>query len=132
MKCWQSFLYCNDLISIVPPIIKAVKQEYVSTRGSNVTLVCNISNPGRPVANFGWRRRGSWLPNNLISTNSTRFSLTLSNVTEDDAGSYSCAAKGVLSFRIQKISLQIKGSYISMSVCMYVVIYRNKIQPKLC
>ena len=85
-------------------------------------MVCHITNPGRPVAKFGWIRHGSWLPNDLASTNSTHFSLTLSNVTEDDAGSYICAAKGQLSFRIQKISLQVKGMNIHAYIHTYIML----------
>ena len=88
-------------------------------------MVCHITNPGRPVAKFGWMRRGSWISNDLASMtiNSTYFSLTLSNVTEDDAGSYICAAKGVLSFRIQKTSLQIKGINIHAYIHTYIIMY---------
>ena len=98
-----------DLIIIVIPTIKAVKSKYVGTIGSNVTLVCQITNHGRPMGSFGWRRRGQWIPNNSISTNRTHFSLTLSNLTDDDAGQYSCTAQGVLSLRIQNLNLLIKG-----------------------
>ena len=94
-------------------MIEVVKKEYVSAIGSNVTLSCHITNHGTPVATFGWRRRGSWLSNNLISMNSTHFSLTLLNLREDDAGRYSCAAQDVLSVTyIQDVSLCIKGTYI--------------------
>ena len=74
-----------------------------------MTLVCQITNHGTPMGSFGWRRHGQWIPNDSISINRTHFSLTLSNLTDDDAGQYGCAAQGVLSFHIQHLNLLIKG-----------------------
>ena len=94
---------------VVPPTIEVVESDYVSTVGSNVTLTCRITNHGRPVANFVWRRNGMWLSNDSTSINSTHFSLTLSNLTEVDGGIYRCAAQGVLSLPIENVNLIIKG-----------------------
>ena len=63
------------------------------------------------MATFGWRRHGLWLSSDSISMNSTQFSLTLSNLRDDDAGRYSCAAQGVLSIHTKDVNLCIKGSY---------------------
>ena len=94
-------------------MIEIVKKEYFGAIGSNVTLSCHITNHGAPMATFAWRRRGLWLSNNLISMNDTHFSLTLSNLREDDAGRYSCAAQDVLSVTYkQDVSLYIKGTYV--------------------
>ena len=50
-----------------------------------------------------------WLSNDSVSLNSTHFSLTLSNLTDADGGSYRCAAQGVLSLPIENVNLNIKG-----------------------
>ena len=100
------------LIIIVVPAIEAVKHDYVSTIGSNVTLTCHITNLGRPVARFGWRRNGLWLSNDSFFSNSTHLSLPLFNITNDDAGRYDCAAEGGLSFDVQNINLYLKGIYV--------------------
>ena len=111
MAC-NNYLLIFDLIIImyvVPPAIEVAKSDYVSTIGSSVTLTCRITNHGRPVANFAWRRNGMWLSNDSVSLNSTHFSLTLSNLTDADGGSYRCAAQGVLSLPIENVNLIIKG-----------------------
>ena len=96
-------------LSVVPPTIIAAKPEYVSSIGFNITLTCLITYHGRPVAKFGWRKRGLWLSDDSVTINRTHFSLTLSNLSNSDAGSYRCAAQGVLSFFTQRINLMING-----------------------
>ena len=66
------------------------------------------------MATFGWRRHGSWLSSDSISMNSSHFSLTLLNLTDDNTGRYSCGAQGVLALRVQHVDLFIKGSYVHM------------------
>ena len=98
---------------IAPPEIEAVKRDYVNSVGSNITLTCCITNPGVPMASLGWRRRGLWLSNDSMSINSTHFSLTLSNLTEVDGGSYSCASQRQLSPITQTVNLIVKGMNIA-------------------
>ena len=92
-------------------MIEVVKKEYIGIIRSNVTLSCRITNHGTPTATFCWRRRGEWLCNDGVSMNGTHFSLTLLNLSNDDAGTYSCGAYGVLSTLTQDVSLCIKGMY---------------------
>ena len=63
------------------------------------------------MATFGWGRHGSWFSSDSISMNSSHFSLTLLNLTDDNTGRYSCGAQGVLALRVQHVDLFIKGSY---------------------
>ena len=103
---------------IVPPTIEVTKSKYISTIGSSVTLTCRITNHGRPVADFAWKRNGMWLPNDSVSVNSTHFSLTLSNLTDADAGIYRCAAQGVLTTPIENVNLIIRGTLLMILMCL--------------
>ena len=93
-----------------PPILVANIRKYTTTLGSQITLICDIIDRGMPPAKFGWKRDGHYLKNEyLVSANDSAISLTLSNVTLANAGSYICTATNAgLSYRTDTIELNIE------------------------
>ena len=97
-----------------PAVIDAAITTYISTVGSNVTLICTVSDKGTPPATFSWRRNGYELNDNNI-VNDTVMALVLTNVTMESVGTYVCSGTGVLSYRSDVVELIVEGTYI----CMY-------------
>ena len=87
-KCIIQFLICY-LFFIVPPIIQTVRSKYAAEVGSQITLACNITNTGVPIAQLGWLKNGKRLNNHAMLTNST-FTAKLSNITLEDVDNYTC------------------------------------------
>ena len=75
-----------------------------------VTLQCNISNRGIPQANIGWKKDGVNVNNAHILTNDTFTSMTLSALTEEDSGLYTCIAIGAYSDHSDSIELIVEST----------------------
>lgn len=101
---WLS-VYAYVFTLLAPPIVSAANLSHISTVGSNITLKCNIVNEGVPQATFSWSRNGYEL-NGIKISNST-MAVTLTNLTLNDAGVYTCAANGLLSYHSDDMELSV-------------------------
>ena len=96
-------------INIVAPVIQVVSTNYTGFVGSNITLACEIINHGTPPGSFYWRRHGSSIMNDRISTNSTHTTLTLISLTPENHGEYCCVSNGVLTLKAHRVYLHLEG-----------------------
>ena len=96
-------------IFTVPPSITAAKSYYAATIGSQITLTCNIAEQGIPPAEFTWRKDGREIEadNVTVFTNQTTITIVLTNLTMNDAGSYTCEAANEQSYRNDHVELRI-------------------------
>ena len=104
-------------VYVGPPSITAIKPDYVTVSGSKVTLVCMIVKPGEPRAAFGWTKNGDSIDSiHSVTINDSFVSITIANVTAQDAGIYTCTATGIESYHSDSIKLHVtlnsKGKYI--------------------
>ena len=91
-------------------MIIAASPFYISTVGSSVTLTCNIVDKGAPQTSFSWRRNGNEINDeSRLSINDTAMSLTLTNITMDNGGTYFCTGTGVISHRRDAVELIVEG-----------------------
>ena len=102
---------------IGPPYITAIKSNYTTVSGSKVTLVCMIVQPGEPRAAFRWTKNGESIDSTYpVTINDSFISITITNVTTQDTGTYTCTAIGIESYHSDSIQLRMvsksKGSYI--------------------
>ena len=112
-------LNCDNILHIVPPNILASPSTYTSFIGSNVVLRCNIIDKGTPPAEFSWSKAGYRMNGEyIIVINSTAMEITFLNLTLDNAGVYTCAADGLLSYHSDSVELivQSKSIYVTISL----------------
>ena len=100
---------------IGPPYITAIKSNYTTVSGSKVTLVCMIVQPGEPRASFGWTKNGESIDSTYhVTINDSFVSITITNVTTQDTGIYTCTATGIESYHSDSIQMhvtsKVKGS----------------------
>ena len=92
-------------------MISAANSTHTSTIGSNITLICNIIDQGVPQAAFSWSRTGYELNGKYaITINSSVMAITLTALTFNDSGVYTCTATGLLSYRSANIELVVMES----------------------
>ena len=108
---------CNYGECIGPPSITAINPDYVTVSGSKVTLVCMIVKPGEPRAAFGWTKNGESIDSiHSVTINDSFVSITIANVTAQDAGIYTCTATGIESYHSDSTQLHVtlnsEGAYI--------------------
>lgn len=88
-----------------------MKSQLVKAVGSaTITLQCNILSPGIPRANIGWKKDGLNINNAHIITNDSLTSMTLSALTEEDSGLYTCVAIGAYSDHSDNIELIVEST----------------------
>ena len=76
--------------------------------GANVTLACEIVNPGEPRATFGWRKGGETVAGtNFITVHNSFLTITITSVTTQDTGTYTCTATGLESYDSDSIQLHV-------------------------
>ena len=93
---------------IGPPFIRAVKSNLIVPSGTNLTLVCEIVNPGEPRAAFGWRKNAKNVARTYsVTVNNSFVTIILTNVTTQDAGTYTCTATGIESYHNDTIQLRV-------------------------
>ena len=95
---------------IGPPYIRAIESTLIVPSGANITLVCEIINPGEPRAAFGWRKSDEnvYVGNtNFIVVNNSFLTITLTSVTTQDTGTYTCTATGLESYHSDSIQLHV-------------------------
>ncbi|XP_065913104.1 netrin receptor DCC-like isoform X3 [Dysidea avara] len=107
--CGNSSSASTTILLSTPAVIDAAITTYISTVGSNVTLICTVSDKGTPPATFSWRRNGYELNDNNI-VNDTVMALVLTNVTMESVGTYVCSGTGVLSYRSDVVELIVEDS----------------------
>ena len=98
--------YSPNIFILAPPSIRAVNSTYTAVVGSQVTLKCNIIDPGVPKATFTWNKNGSAIHNDIVVKNSS-ISLVLNNLTMEDAGVYTCIARATVSNQNDTIELKV-------------------------
>ena len=79
--------------------------------GSQVTMECNITNPGVPLATFGWNKNGRTVPYDMSLSSDSLLALKLRNVTKQDAGVYTCIARNRVSYQNDRIELNVIESF---------------------
>ena len=95
-------------VYIGPPFIRAVKSNLIVPSGANVTLACEIVNPGEPRAAFGWRKNAENVASTYsVTVNNSFVTIILTNVTTQDAGTYTCTATGIVSYYSDSIQLRV-------------------------
>ena len=108
MYTLRYFHLCNCGECIGPPYITAIKSDYITACGSKVTLVCRIVKPGEPRASFGWTKNGNGIDStHSVTINESYISITLTNVTTQDTGTYACTATGIESYHVDSIWLHV-------------------------
>ena len=78
---------------------------------ATLTIKCNILNKGIPQAIITWKKNGRKVNNEYIYRNDTSTTLTLSNLTEEDSGLYTCIAIGPYSDHSGNVDLVVESMY---------------------
>lgn len=97
-------------------MIKADKPCYTSSIGSSISLSCRIVEKGLPPAIFSWRKSRHVLDGiyqiSIDMVNSAMV-ITLTNLTMENAGVYTCDATGLLSYRSDTVEVFVDESKIN-------------------
>ena len=91
-------------------MISAENQKYTSIVGANVILRCNIIDKGIPQAVFSWKKNGNKMNGEyVILIDSSVMEITITNLTVENSGVYTCIAHGLLSYRSNSVELIVEG-----------------------
>jgi len=105
---------CIPIFHIAAPVIRAVVVNYTTFIGSHITLTCKIIYWGKPKATLYWTGpRGESLSNDLVQNNDTHTSLLLTNLTEQDSGSYVCIADVISYLYGNEMFLYLQGLFLA-------------------
>ena len=110
---------------IGPPHIRAIESNLMVPSGANVTLVCEIVNPGEPRATFGWRKSGETVASTAV--HNSFLTITITSVTTQDTGTYTCTATGLESYDSDSIQLHVlSANNTGMFIHSYSYMIRTK------
>ena len=111
--CILCMFNTDMFVYIAPPVISAEKQKYTSIVGANVILRCHIIDKGIPEAVFSWKKNGNRMNGEyVILIDSSVMEITITNLTVDNAGVYTCIANGLLSYHSNSLQLIVEGKAI--------------------
>ena len=119
------------MLLAVPPIIRA-NSNYTAEVGSQITMACNIINQGVPTAHFRWIRDGIEQLGDSVAVNIPLrlVMMTLTNVTMNDGGTYTCMATSERSSRSDHIVLtvleKVEGMMHAIPITMHTGITHHK------